>query len=1092
MSQSVLTTNLLGAGGVPPYSFVVVNDADTTITASVAGSNLTVDASSVIAGIYFVHVRISDTVANTFDIIIRVDVVNSLTFSILNSDTNYSVTSFPANTILPLVQNGGNGAVTWSLIPGITTLPGVLISQNQLVFSLQEFGSWTVGISAVDTLQNTVTKVITVSSVSPTAYSLINGHVELALNPDVTDVGNHTFTFSAQDSADRTVSKSFTYLISPSVATIDLNSASVEYFWGGTSDATSVVLPITGDLSGFNVGPLAPISAANGLTVSLSTTTDTIIVTGPPTSFSNSEVYLQIPILSNGNQVALVTRQYTLESHSSSTDFGTFTCNTKPYIVGELVGLDPVRPYFNSPSIVKNSNYTVRVQAGSNLPLGLSLDSVTGLIYGTIQSATIFSSILEYIDSSLVVHGTISINWDIVASSFVMTDNLLSGQLQASYTSTVTTSSSTPLTSATIYRGRVPQGILLSVTGTSILFSGTPSESGYFDIWIRCSNADDQVAYLYKRFVVTYAPPLSIITTSLPNLVTNQAYLSQLVAFGGVPPYTWSITGSNALPAGLTLNVNTGIISGTTSVTTYSQAITFQVIDTRGVTATSVLNLTINNSLRIITSVLPTVIPGQNYSYQMVGLGGITPYQWKLAAGSPILPTGLTLSSAGVISGVTSLEDYQENITISLQDTASTVVTQTYTLQIGEPDVILIDTSAVGSIPRGGPYQGTLRVDGTGTAPYIWAVTPDSPNPLPTGLVLTATSANQGTTATIGGSLTAKFSNLPVKISVVDSVGHIAYAYMFLTSFSALAIVTTSLPNGTVAGNYSAQMFANFYNAPVTWTATGLPGGYSISSPGLITGVASAISSSLATFTVTDSIGDSVSSQILLSVQNTTLALSANPPSIIAGIPYSYTLVATGGTPSYSFAVSPVSASGLPQGMTLNAGNGILSGTSSQVGFNQTITFRVTDSINNYVELPVNIKVIAGLTLFTGTDYTDGLSVGILGYVDNGNTQAINPNSNRSFMLVATGLIATSTSQITTSCSTSGFSLVIQSLSGGVGIFSISGNFAGGNLGFNPITFTVNDSGIVSIQQTFSWQVYNSGSLRLAPSSGTFPVIFLN
>ena len=59
----------------------------------------------------------------------------------------------------------------------------------------------------------------------------------------------------------------------------------------------------------------------------------------------------------------------------------------------------------------------------------------------------------------------------------------------------------------------------------------------------------------------TVAPP-TITTTGLPSGVVGESYTTTLAASGGTPPYAWSVAGG-ALPAGLTLNASTGVISGT-------------------------------------------------------------------------------------------------------------------------------------------------------------------------------------------------------------------------------------------------------------------------------------------------------------------------------------------------------------------------------------------------------------------------------------------------------------------------------------------------------------------------------------------------
>jgi len=69
---------------------------------------------------------------------------------------------------------------------------------------------------------------------------------------------------------------------------------------------------------------------------------------------------------------------------------------------------------------------------------------------------------------------------------------------------------------------------------------------------------------LALSITVECPPPLQITTAGLPNGTTATGYAAPLNATGGVPPYTWSITGQ--LPAGLNLTTNkdnTGIISGT-------------------------------------------------------------------------------------------------------------------------------------------------------------------------------------------------------------------------------------------------------------------------------------------------------------------------------------------------------------------------------------------------------------------------------------------------------------------------------------------------------------------------------------------------
>jgi Domain of unknown function (DUF4082)/Bacterial Ig-like domain len=63
-------------------------------------------------------------------------------------------------------------------------------------------------------------------------------------------------------------------------------------------------------------------------------------------------------------------------------------------------------------------------------------------------------------------------------------------------------------------------------------------------------------------FAPTGSTALTITTQSLPAGIASVAYSATLAGSGGTTPYSWSIA-SGSLPTGLTLNANTGAISGT-------------------------------------------------------------------------------------------------------------------------------------------------------------------------------------------------------------------------------------------------------------------------------------------------------------------------------------------------------------------------------------------------------------------------------------------------------------------------------------------------------------------------------------------------
>jgi len=75
------------------------------------------------------------------------------------------------------------------------------------------------------------------------------------------------------------------------------------------------------------------------------------------------------------------------------------------------------------------------------------------------------------------------------------------------------------------------------------------------------------IAWLWPATSLTAQGPrrqsLQITTPALPAPVAGEKYDFELRAIGGRPPYRWSIQGGTALPAGLSLDPNTGRIAGT-------------------------------------------------------------------------------------------------------------------------------------------------------------------------------------------------------------------------------------------------------------------------------------------------------------------------------------------------------------------------------------------------------------------------------------------------------------------------------------------------------------------------------------------------
>jgi len=168
-------------------------------------------------------------------------------------------------------------------------------------------------------------------------------------------------------------------------------------------------------------------------------------------------------------------------------------------------------------------------------------------------------------------------------------------------------------------------------------------------------------------------PTVLTITTGSPiNGTVNVPFNATLAAAAGIPPFVWSIVGTNQSPGpGLTLNSTTGVISGTpTSASITTQ--TYIVVDSTKPTAQiaqKALTISIaaapqasisaaasiTNALSALPTITPFALPNGtvNVAYpniQLDATGGIPPYTWSVA---PALPNGLffNLIGLGIISG---------------------------------------------------------------------------------------------------------------------------------------------------------------------------------------------------------------------------------------------------------------------------------------------------------------------------------------------------------------------------------------------------------------------------------------------------------
>ncbi len=279
--------------------------------------------------------------------------------------------------------------------------------------------------------------------------------------------------------------------------------------------------------------------------------------------------------------------------------------------------------------------YTWSVISGS-LPAGLSL-SAAGVLSGTPTTAGTYTFTIQVVDSSTTpqtatLTATIVINP--VPLAITSTSPLTNGTLNTPYIATFTATGGTAPYNWSVASGNLPSGLTLTSTG---VLSGTPAASGSYSFTIRATDSAASPQTTTAPFLLQIdVGTLAVATTALPSGNVGSAYVFQLTASGGVPPYAWSL-GAGQLPAGLALS-STGGLSGTPSAAG-SSIPTFTVTDSASHQDSRSFTLSINAATG--------TIPDGQYTFVFAGTA---------PQGTPPSPNGVAINGtfslqSGEVSG---------------------------------------------------------------------------------------------------------------------------------------------------------------------------------------------------------------------------------------------------------------------------------------------------------------------------------------------------------------------------------------------------------------------------------------------------------
>ena len=325
------------------------------------------------------------------------------------------------------------------------------------------------------------------------------------------------------------------------------------------------------------------------------------------------------------------------------------------------------------------------------------------------------------------------------------------------------------------------------------------------------SSGNGSVEVIFTR--VNTAP--QIVSARSLAVASAAGSVSFPVTATGFPAPSFSLSGA---PSWLSIDPTTGVLSGAIPARTAGR-FTFAIIAANGLGPDAGQQFTLDITAPPLTATTPGTIKGNvgiPLSAALSAGGGIAPYTWSLASGTP--PAGVSLSPAGLITG-TPTRTGTSSFTVTLSDSAlpaAESVTEPVTITIAARQLTITTSSLpAGQVTRA--YSQTLSTV-MGVAPLHWSVVSGK---LPGGLSLNPSSGTISGVPTAAGASTFTVkvtdSTTPTTMKATAKLSVTIYPHhpaVYVTNGANSAVSSFAL---TASGN-AAPLSA------ITGAATGLNG----------------------------------------------------------------------------------------------------------------------------------------------------------------------------------------------------------------------------------------------------------------------------
>jgi large repetitive protein len=940
------TTSLVAAGGVTPYAWSIVSGS-LPAGLSISPTSGVISGTPTTQGISTFTVQVQDSTTATASAQVSITVVSPL--SLAGGPQPDGIVGVAYST--SLVASGGSTPYSWSITAG-SLPPGLGISAATGLISGTPTakGTFAFTVQVKDSLGATATAAVSITVNSPLSLTnvLPNGTVGVAYSAPITAAGGATpYVCTITGSLPAGLSLSSCVVSgTPTVAgsatvTVKVTDA------GSPAQSVSQVETIVISPAALTMGSPLPngtvgVAYSANITASGGTTPYSCSITGAlPAGLSLAACTVSGTPTVAGSVTVLV----------AVTDAGSPAQNVS---ANETINIAPAALSLTNtlPDGTVGVAYSAQIGATGGitpytcsitgaLPAGLSLSGCT--VSGTPTTAGASPITVKVTDSgSPAQNASQNETITIAPAALTITSTLPGGTVGVAYSANITAADGTPPYTCSI-TGTLPAGLSLS----ACTVSGTPTAAGSSPVTVKVTDSGSPAQNATQNDTIVISPAPLAITGTLPNGTVDVPYSGTITATGGTTPYSCSITGT--LPAGLTLSGCT--VSGTPT-TAGSSPITVKVTDAGSPAQNASQNETIviNPAPLTITGTLPPGTVGSGYTGTITPSGGTGPYTCSITG---TLPAGLILTGCTITGTPTTAGSSPITVTVTDSGSPTQTASQNETIVIS-PAPLSLSTSTLPDGTVGVPYNATIGVAG-GTSPYSCTITSGT---LPAGLALSGCSVS-GTPTTAGS------STVTVKVDDNGAPSQTTSGPETIVINPAALTLTNTLPNGTVGVAYNATIDASGGTTPYACSITSgtLPAGLTHTGC-TVTGTPTIAGSSTLTVMVTDSSNPvkTVSQSETITINPSgTLSLTATLPIATVGVPYTYTLQATGGTSPYTYSVT---AGSLPPGITMQS-DGEISGTPTQPGAT-SFTATVTDSVSATASVPLVLLVQYPTTPYDG------------------------------------------------------------------------------------------------------------------------------